>query len=239
LRLARERARAYRTDASPPELADRPKRPSPQELIDKDLAAQDLDDAGSGEEATEEDTEEETPQTLDEWLDVVSRRVDDAMRRGLFDNLPGQGKPQLLRRDPFVPEDQQMAYSLMKKNQITPGWIGDRKAILAAIAALREEIGVVGAVYMGRLQQVQTRSHANRLSKNHTDNQQTGNKELAPAQLAAEWNFYVNEWDERIKLLNKQIVNLNLSQPFHYLEIYQLRLHEELKRAGMERTLRV
>lgn len=208
LRWAREQAKTYRTGS-----AESPLEPSKR--------------APEGAENLEGGQEEELPQTLDEWQDLVSRRVEEAIRQGMFDNLPGKGKPQPVKRDPFVSEDQQMAFSLMKKNQITPGWIGDRKSILAAIEALRGEIREFADVFAGRIAELQAQQL-------QTEQQKTA---AAFEQAAAQWHSCVAVWEERVQILNGQILNLNLTQPFHYLEIYKLRLDEELKRAGAGRTL--
>lgn len=192
LRKARERAQLYRQESDP----DVEAIPG---LVDDPAAQDDL------------------PETLDEWMDLVSKRVEEGMRRGLFDNLPGQGQPQRLQRDPFVPEEQQMAYNLMKKNQITPGWIGDRKAVLNAIDALRTEMKAMGQAFLARAEQM--------------------GHEADKTLLAHEWRLCVTNWEERVMLLNKQILNLNLSQPYHHLEVYKLRLNEELARAGVQYDL--
>lgn len=189
LRMARERARDYREGRT-------------AEWID----------------ATEDaSADEDLPETLDEWMDLVSRRVEEGMRRGMFDNLPGRGKPQSLQRDPYVPEDMQMAYNLMKKNQITPGWIGDRKAVLGAIDVLRDEMRTIGTAFRARSEQISV--------------------EADVALLVHEWHSCVQNWEERIVRLNEQILNLNLTQPSLHLEVYKLRLDEELKRAGVTRAL--
>lgn len=201
LRLARERAKTYRAEPVDPHDLTRALEPVEEPV----------------KEPVEE--EQELPETLEEWQDLVSRRVDDAMRRGLFDNLAGQGKPQSLQRDPFVPEDQQMAYTLMKKNQITPGWIGDRKSILAAIEDLRQEIYEFARVFWAKAEQSEVTDERTRL--------------------AQQWDGCVLAWQERVDTLNGQILNLNLSQPFHYLEVYKLRLDEELQRVGATRALPV
>jgi DnaJ homolog subfamily C member 28 len=168
-------------------------------------------------EAGDDQPQSSTPRTLDEWMDVVSNRVEEAMRNGAFDNLPGKGKPLSLERDPFVPEEQQMAYSIMKKNEITPGWIGDRKSVLAAIERLRQEMQETAARFQAKMAQTTV----------------AGDQ----ARLAQEWGVWVVKWEERVKTLNDEILKLNLSQPLQHLEVYKLRLDEELKRAGAARTL--
>ena len=85
-------------------------------------------------------TGNEPVQTMEEWADLVSQRIEEAIRQGHFDNLPGRGKPLELRRDPYVPEDQQMAHTLLRNNNLVPAWIGERKAVLASIERLRAKL---------------------------------------------------------------------------------------------------
>ena len=39
---------------------------------------------------------------MEEWGDIVTQRIEDAIRQGHFDNLAGKGKPLNLNRDPFI-----------------------------------------------------------------------------------------------------------------------------------------
>ena len=154
---------------------------------------------------------------LDEWNDIVSRRIKEAMRDGAFDNLPGHGKPVDSGGDPFVPQDRQMAFKLLENNRLIPSWIGDRKAILAAIERLRDDIEKSVRAY--RIEAAQT---------TEADHVQA---------LAQQWSHTVERWESRVVDLNKRIVSQNLQQPADHLEILQLRLADELKRAGATREL--
>ena len=67
------------------------------------------------------------------------------MRNGAFDNLRNKGKPLDTAPDPHVPPDMQMANSLLKNNDLSPAWISDRGAMLAAIERFREKLRTVAA----------------------------------------------------------------------------------------------
>lgn len=152
------------------------------------------------------------PRDLDEWEDIVGRRIEEAMQQGAFDNLPGKGKPLNLNREPFVPDDQQMAFKLLKNNDLTPGWIGDRKALELECERWRRTMRATVNQHLRMLAQAQDQParHAVRRS----------------------WRFYISQWTEQIRTLNKEILTLNLSLPAVSLELFQLRLDEEVDKAG-------
>ncbi len=72
------------------------------------------------------------------WEDWVEEKIRDAREKGLFDNLSGQGKPLPKRRNPFLPEDQQMAYDLLHDSGHTLPWIDDGREIDARIEKARQ-----------------------------------------------------------------------------------------------------
>jgi len=53
----------------------------------------------------------------------IDQQIREAMERGDFDNLRGQGKPLNLARDPNVPEDWELAFNLLKNAGYAPDWI--------------------------------------------------------------------------------------------------------------------
>ncbi len=78
--------------------------------------------------------------TPEQWHDLVSQRIEEAMRNGAFENLPGTGKPLDIRPEPFVPTDMQMANLLLKNNDLVPAWISDRRLLLGAIDQFRTRL---------------------------------------------------------------------------------------------------
>ncbi|MEZ4638343.1 MAG: DUF1992 domain-containing protein [Caldilineaceae bacterium] len=77
---------------------------------------------------------------MEKWNDLISERIENAMKDGAFDNLPGKGKPLVWNDNPNEPADVRMANKILKNNDLTPSWIADRKAILADIEKLRADI---------------------------------------------------------------------------------------------------
>lgn len=153
--------------------------------------------------------------TMKEWADLVSQRIEEAIRQGHFDNLPGRGKPLEMQRDPNVPDDQQMAHTLLRNNNLVPAWISERTSVLAAIDRLRAKLAA--SVAFASQERANVRDEAGRVRFDEA------------------WARWKAEWQREITALNKRIITLNLQQPADHLEVYQLRLEEELVRAGAPR----
>ncbi len=165
----------------------------------------------------DETAKDDAPRSLEAWSDLVSQRIEEAMRRGDFDNLAGRGKPVDVGGDPFVPEDQQMAFKLLRNNELVPAWIGDRQAMLRQIEEFRQQMATVAG-------------EARRAWITAKDDERRG-------QVAERWRYWVLRWEEEIRQLNKHIGELNIKQPTLQLEIFKLRLDDELRRVGVARTL--
>jgi hypothetical protein len=72
---------------------------------------------------------------------LIERRIQSAMARGEFDNLPGAGRPLVLDDDPLVPASLRAAYRVLKNAGFVPpelAQIAEVNALLGAIA--REEL---------------------------------------------------------------------------------------------------
>ncbi len=152
-----------------------------------------------------------TPHDLDHWNDIVGQRIEEAMRQGYFDNLAGHGKPLDLSKNPFVPDDMQMANKLMENNSLTPGWIGDRKSILQAIEAYKDELVVGHAAYTNARSEAATAEEA--------------------AAVEEMWQRQLEAWRDKLRILNRRIEAVHIIQPAQHLEIFKLVLERELETA--------
>ena len=150
------------------------------------------------------------PHGVDEWQDFVSESIEQAMREGAFDNLPGKGKPLKLNKNPNEPPEMAMANKILVNNDTTPPWIGDRKKLQEDIEELRGEMGQRWA---------QMRED---WAATDTDR----------AWLARRWTDQIASWTTRIDKLNSRILNLNLILPIWRMELLRLYLADELKRIG-------
>jgi hypothetical protein len=160
---------------------------------------------------------QDKPRSMEEWADLVTKRIEEAMRRGDFDNLPGHGKPLPPDQDAMVPEEQKMAFKLLKNNDMTPTWIGDRKEMLRTIEGWREQF-----------QRIVHEAHTAWVAAS-TDKRRV--------QVRQSWERWIARWEDEITELNRRINTINLKQPITHLEIYKLRLDDELRKVGMGRTL--
>jgi hypothetical protein len=60
---------------------------------------------------------------------LIDQRIAQAINDGMFDNLPGQGKPQHFDDESLVPDDLRLGFRLLKDNGFAPPWIEARKDI--------------------------------------------------------------------------------------------------------------
>ena len=150
------------------------------------------------------------PQGENEWQDFVSQAIEEAMREGAFDNLPGKGKPLNLNENPNEPPDMAMANKILKNNEATPPWIGDRKKLLEEIESLRGEM----AQRWGRMRDDWSDPNADR------------------ARLSRRWADQIATWTGQIDRLNNRIRDLNLILPIWRMELLRIHLADELARIG-------
>ena len=153
------------------------------------------------------------PRGLNEWQDLISEQIDEAVAKGAFDDLPGTGQPLRLDEHPNEPADMRMANKLLKDNDLTPAWIGDRKALLAEIEALRAAMQRQWTLVCARVK----------------------NAGSDPEALKDSWHRALIQWEEQIADLNRRIVDLNITLPIWRMELHRLRLDEELNRIGATR----
>ncbi len=75
---------------------------------------------------------------------VIDEQIKDAMSKGHFANLPGQGKPLKLEDDSHVPSHLRMAHKVLRDNDLVPSWMSEGQEIDAAREALIAAIQRVG-----------------------------------------------------------------------------------------------
>ena len=103
-----------------------------------------------------------------------------------------------------------MANKLLKDNNLTPTWIGDRKELLAEVETLRGEMQGQWDLTCAGLEASGSDSEA----------------------FMRSWERSLQRWEGRIAELNRRIVSLNITLPIWRMELHRLRLDEELKRIG-------
>lgn len=132
------------------------------------------------------------------------------MRAGKFDNLRGQGKPLDATPEPHVPPEMQMANSLLKNNELTPAWIGDRNAVLGEIERFRSKV--------------------RRAVLEHRAAVDGARHPTARAAIEQRWQTQLASWRDEVQRLNRRIEMQNFRQPVSFLEIVKVRLEDEISR---------
>ena len=72
---------------------------------------------------------------------LAEQRIEQAIRDGMFDHLPGAGKPLMLDDDKLVPEHVRVAYRMLKNAGFVPPEIETRREIASLHALLRGGVG--------------------------------------------------------------------------------------------------
>jgi hypothetical protein len=140
--------------------------------------------------------------TPEQWRDLISQRIEEALRDGAFDNLRNRGKPIDPRPDPLAPADMQMANTLLKNNELVPAWIADRRELLAAIERFQAQMQAGSAAHSAALAAAPA-----------------GEQEA----LAQRWTTQVARWRQEAAALNRRIDAQNFRQPA-FLEILKVRV---------------
>jgi DnaJ family protein C protein 28 len=153
---------------------------------------------------------------IQRWSDMMDDIIDEAISEGLFDNLPGKGKPLNLTTNPFSPETE-LAHQLLKANDFTLPWITERAALLETIDDLRDRV-------------------SRQWTKYQDEFLVTENKSIQIS-LNLGWARKIEQWSQEIRDLNIQIAEANLKQPAKPLEIIKISLDSELRRIGASREL--
>jgi len=139
-------------------------------------------------------------------MSSIDEIIQQAMRDGAFDNLPGKGKPLNLDENPYLDREWQLAYHLLKENGFAPDFIEQRQSIELALAAARETLARAWA---------------------WRNNSLTEGK---PADwVEAEWGRAKSKFEAKIGEINKDIRNYNMLVPGQNFSRVLIKSGEELK----------
>lgn len=100
------------------------------------------------------------------WTEAVAeRKIKEAMDEGLFDNLPGAGKPLDLTENPFEPPGMAAVNRMLRHNRVLPAWLlleqeieASRAAAIAVLDRWRATVGRVSGTPEYAALQSQARS---------------------------------------------------------------------------------
>lgn len=173
----------------------------------------------------EQDDPEESGETRAErrarmrqdWSNLIEDLIEEGRQQGAFDDLPGKGKPLKLEKSLYG-RDRELAHNLLKRNDLTPAWIAQRSHLRERAGQLREEI--------------------QRIWRRHEQAYRYAQDDGIRGALKISWDDACLAWESQIRDINKQIQDFNLKRPSEKLELFKLRLEEELARVGASRWLK-
>lgn len=146
---------------------------------------------------------------------VIDEIIKDAMERGKFDKLPGEGKPLKLEDESHIPQHLRMAHKLLKDNDLAPDWIVEGKE-------LRE----------GRETWIKTiRREKRRYLKALEDAAHTSSPELARQSHHAAWDVRKASLLNEVNRFNKRVTSYNLRVPAGIPHIDVIVVERELAQA--------
>jgi len=100
---------------------------------------------------------------------IAEERIQEAMRKGQFDNLPGAGKPLELDDDLLVPAELRVAYRILKNSGYVPPEVLQRREIADLEALLPNLDEEERSRALLKLQLLRTRLGAQRSRRLHTN----------------------------------------------------------------------
>jgi DnaJ family protein C protein 28 len=95
---------------------------------------------------------------MSEFDKLVEEKLREAIANGEFDDLPGKGKPQDLRVNPFVHPDQRMAQDMLRAQGFALPWIEERRDLLREREALLRALHTAWERHGGALSTAAQRS---------------------------------------------------------------------------------
>ena len=127
---------------------------------------------------------------MDKWGKLVEQRLQDALAKGEFANLPGKGKPLALDEEPLADPAQWMARHILRNSGMSVPWVEERQRIEEALALATKRLARSWSAYAG----------------DH------GGKLPSPA-AESRWQKALATFQEDASALNRCIRTYNLSVP--------------------------
>lgn len=147
--------------------------------------------------------------------DIFERKLQEARERGEFQDKSGAGRIDF-GDDDGVPDDERLAYHLMRQNGYAPSWIEEDKSVRAKLQETRLFLARAFARYRRRLQQA----------------------EDAAARIAAddEWRAARVQFEAKVADFNREIFLFNLRAPTLSIQRMPLRASEEYAALGLKNS---
>ena len=128
----------------------------------------------------------------------VNKQIEEAMERGEFANLPGEGKPLKLDTNPFLTPQARMTNRLLKENGFAPRWVELEKEIK------REEV---------QLERILINLKGRRERLAAIVEQYPHRREVIGRTFEQERARVIAQYSEKLENLNQKIQRVNLLMP--------------------------
>lgn len=151
----------------------------------------------------------------DSWESAIDKQIREAEERGVFDNLPGKGRPLDLRPNPWA-GDREMAFKLLRDAGYAPEWIEQDKEIRARLDRARKVLLARWARHQDRWQELAGQSGSW--------------VEAERSRTAAAWDSALRAFEEEVASLNRDITILNLKVPATLFQRLPIDVRREVER---------
>jgi len=84
---------------------------------------------------------------MDDRERLIEEQIREAIAAGEYDDLPGRGRPQDLRVNPFVHPDERLAHDMLRAHGFALPWIEERRDLVRDRARLVEELSRAWALH--------------------------------------------------------------------------------------------
>ncbi|MFP4323508.1 MAG: DnaJ family domain-containing protein [Anaerolineales bacterium] len=135
--------------------------------------------------------------------DLVEERIEKAMERGEFDNLPGAGKPLHLENDRNVPPEMRLAYRIMRDNDVLPEWMALQQEINTRLENARKGLRRVARQFHHIMTQFEGRTDIEGVTQRLAARDQR--------------DYALDMFRDQVRVINKRIQLYNLKVPFSHL----------------------
>ena len=76
------------------------------------------------------------------WDSIVARKIEAAQAEGVFDDLPGQGRPLKLYRNPYIAKDMRISFDVLQNAGFAPRWIELDREIRDRLKLARKDLAL-------------------------------------------------------------------------------------------------
>ena len=161
----------------------------------------------------------EIDESLIKFDRIANRRIEDAIKEGLFDNLEGAGKPlKDMEDNPFIPKEMRAAYKVLQNSGYAPDWIVLAGQIDADIERLRYNADRHFANLRERMHEVGSNPYAVKRLRVEMDRLKADHRRAAALHASA------------IEEINRKISTFNNTVPIASLLRLPLSVSDEMRK---------